>query len=218
MFSRLIADYLGSGMFIKDFYAHPTNLAGIVASIEERRKFPTDRSSIVAAFNEAYTNPSPTQRENIELLAAENTFTVCTAHQPNIFSGYLYFIYKTAHVIALAQKLSADFPDCSFVPVFYIGSEDNDLDELSAFNLNQKKYRWETSQTGAVGRMIADDGIESLIKMVEAELMHLPFAKNIIAIIRKAYAKGNDMAQGTFILMNELFREQGLLVLQPDNA
>jgi len=44
----------------------------------------------------------------------------------------------------------------------------------------QKKYRWETNQTGAVGRMIADDGVESLIKMVETELLHLPFAKNII--------------------------------------
>jgi uncharacterized protein YllA (UPF0747 family) len=162
MFSRLIADYLGDGAFIKEFYAHPTNLAGIAASIEERRKFPTDRSKIVAAFKEAYihSNPSPKQLENIELLAVDNTFTICTAHQPNIFSGYLYFIYKTAHVIALSQKLSADFPDCRFVPVFYVGSEDNDLDELSAFNLNHKKHRWETSQTGAVGRMIADDGVE----------------------------------------------------------
>ena len=220
MFSRLIADYLSDGMFIKDFYAHPTNLEGIAASIEARRKFPTDRSSIVAVFKEAYSHssPSPKQLENIDQMAADNTFTICTAHQPNIFSGYLYFIYKTAHVIALSQRLSKDFPDCRFVPVFYIGSEDNDLDELSAFNLNHKKHRWETTQTGAVGRMIADDGVASLIKMVESELIHLPFAKEIISIIKKAYAKGNDMAQGTFILLNELFREQGLLVLQPDNA
>lgn len=219
MFSRLIADYLGDGMFIKDFYAHPTNLAGIAASIEARRKFPTDRSSIVAVLKEAYSHSCPSQKqlENIDQMAEANTFTICTAHQPNIFSGYLYFIYKTAHVIALSQKLSKDFPDCRFVPVFYIGSEDNDLDELSAFNLNHKKHRWETTQTGAVGRMMADDGVETLIKMVEAELIHLPFAKEIISIIRKAYTKGNDMAQGTFILLNELFREQGLLVLQPDN-
>lgn len=220
MFSRLIADYLSDGMFIKDFYAHPTSLEGIAASIEARRKFPTDRSSIVAVFKEAYShcNPSPKQLEHIEWMADDNTFTICTAHQPNIFSGYLYFIYKTAHVIALSQKLSKDFPDCTFVPVFYIGSEDNDLDELSAFNLNHKKYRWETTQTGAVGRMLADDGVASLIKLIETELIHLPFAKEIISIIRKAYAKGNDMAQGTFILLNELFHEHGLLVLQPDNA
>jgi len=111
MFSRLIADYLGDGKFIKDFYAHPTNLGGIAASIEARKKFPTDRKGIVAAFKEAYThsNPSTKQLENIELLSADNSFTICTAHQPNIFSGYLYFIYKTAHVIALSQKLSAEF-------------------------------------------------------------------------------------------------------------
>ena len=108
MFSRLIADYLDDGAFIKDFYAHPTSLEGIAASIEDRRKFPTDRNRIVAAFKEAYThsNPSLKQLENIELLGSDNAFTICTAHQPNIFSGYLYFIYKTAHVIALSQKLS----------------------------------------------------------------------------------------------------------------
>ena len=112
MFSRLIADYLGDGMFIKDFYAHPTNLAGIAASIEERRKFPMDRSKIVAAFKEAYThsNPSPKQLENIELLAADNTFTICTAHQPNIFSGYLYFIYKTAHISHCLKSFQLIFP------------------------------------------------------------------------------------------------------------
>ena len=159
MFSRLIADYLGDGMFIKDFYAHPTNVEGIAASIEARRKFPTDRSSIVSVFKEAYShsNPSPIQLDNIESMAAENTFTICTAHQPNIFSGYLYFIYKTAHVIALSQKLSKDFPDCRFVPVFYIGSEDNDLDELSAFNLIHKTHRWDTKHNGSVGRKMSDE-------------------------------------------------------------
>ncbi len=220
MFSRLISDYLDDGAFIRQFYQHPVNKAGMLSAIEARRKFPTDRGSIQDVFREAYSNvgASSLQNENIGLLAAENTFTICTAHQPNIFSGYLYFIYKTAHVIALSKYFSEIFPDCKFVPVFYIGSEDNDLDELSAFNLHQKKYRWNTSQTGAVGRMQADQGVQDLINVVEAELSHLPHAKELVSILRKAYAKGNDMAQGTFMLLNALFRDHGLLVLQPDNA
>ena len=220
MFSRLISDYLDDGGFIKQFYQHPVSKTGVQSAIEARRKFPTDRASIQGVFKDAYSHAdaSSLQLEHIGLLSGENTFTVCTAHQPNIFSGYLYFIYKTAHVIALAKYFSETFPDCRFVPVFYIGSEDNDLNELSTFNLHQKKYRWETNQTGAVGRMQVDQDIQALIGTVEAELAHLPFAKDIIAIIKKAYAKGNDMAQGTFILLNELFRDHGLLVLQPDNA
>ena len=42
--------------------------------------------------------------ENVNLLLKENTFTVTTAHQPNIFTGPLYFIYKIAHTVALAKS------------------------------------------------------------------------------------------------------------------
>lgn len=216
----MILDYLDQGPFLNNFYTHPVTNAGLQSAIEARRNFPTDRSRIQGVFKDAYSHADASrfQLEHIESLSSENTFTVCTAHQPNIFSGYLYFIYKTAHVIALAKYFSETFPDCRFVPVFYIGSEDNDLNELSAFNLHQKKYRWETNQTGAVGRMQADEGIQELISTIAAELAHLPFARDLIAMIKKAYTKGNDMAQGTFILLNEMFRDHGLLVLQPDNA
>lgn len=220
MFSKLIADYLEKKDFIQSFYNYQTDLDGLSKAIAARQQFNTDRTLIQQVFADAYAGgeASAAQLENIAALTSDNTFTVCTAHQPNIFSGYLYFIYKTAHVIALAQQFNEAFPDKKFVPVFYIGSEDNDLDELSKFKIHGKSFVWNTDQTGAVGRMKVDKGVIVLISEIESALKHLPHAAQLIGILKKAYALGNDMATGTFILLNELFKEYGLLVLQPDHV
>ncbi len=220
MFSKLISDYLEKKDFIQSFYSCQTDLDGLSKAITARQQFSTDRNLIQQVFADAYANAdaSALQLERIAALSDENTFTICTAHQPNIFSGYLYFIYKTAHVIALAQQFNKAFPDKKFVPVFYIGSEDNDLDELSKFKIHGKSFVWNTDQTGAVGRMTADKAVVQLIDEVASALKHLPHAESLIAILRNAYALGNDMATGTFILLNELFKEYGLLVLQPDHV
>jgi bacillithiol synthase len=220
MFSKLISDYLQGEDFVSGFAAHQPTIDGVKTAIAARKQFGTDRKLIQSAFEESYAEaaPSAKQTSNIVLLASENTFTICTAHQPNIFTGYLYFIYKTAHTIALSRKLKSELPQFDFVPVFYIGSEDNDLDELSKFRINGKPFRWETSQTGAVGRMQVDKGIAALIKEIETELGHLPEAPALITLLKNAYANGHDMAEGIFVMLNTLFKEEGLLVLQPDRA
>ena len=95
--------------------------------------------------------------KNIDLLNKENTFTICTAHQPNLLTGYLYFIYKIVHAIKLADELNEQHADKRFVPVYFMGSEDNDLDELGRFRYNSEQYVWDADgQTGAVGRMEYD--------------------------------------------------------------
>ena len=220
MFSKLISDYLEKKDFIQSFYSCKTDLDGLSKAITARQQFSTDRNLIQQVFADAYAtaDASAFQLDNIAALSNENTFTICTAHQPNIFTGYLYFIYKTAHVIALAQQFKKVFPGKKFVPVFYIGSEDNDLDELSKFKIHGKSFVWNTDQTGAVGRMTVDKAVVKLIDDVASTVKHLPHAEGLITILRKAYALGNDMATGTFILLNELFKEYGLLVLQPDHV
>ena len=218
-FSELIYDYLAGEDALKQFYQHIPTVEGVRAAIAARKEFSTNRRLIHDVFTESYQNaqPSDTQSANISLLKDENTFTICTAHQPNIFTGYLYFIYKTAHVISIAKKLKAELPEYNFVPVFYIGSEDNDFDELSKFKLNGKSFQWNSDQKGAVGRMKVDKNLLSLLEEINKEVVHLPFGPALMEMLRKAYAKGQDIASATFSLLNDLFADEGLLVLQPDN-
>lgn len=218
-FSEIILDYLKQADSLKPFYKHPVSVDGIRASLAARKRFPTNRPVLVEALKEQYKNiaTSDRVREHIELLADENTFTVCTAHQPAIFTGSLYFIYKILHTIKLASFLSKEFPEHRFVPVFYMGSEDADLEELGKIYLNNEKLIWDTHQTGAVGRM-KPEGLGTIIDRVEGELSVLPFGSELISLLKETYLGSPDIQTGTFRLLNALFASFGLIILIPDRA
>src|SRR5688500_14989500 len=131
-FSHIATAYVNNDQKLRAFYKHPVSVEGIAAAISERKKFSTDRRLLVRELTKQYSTVDPIENvsTNISLLADENTFTVCTAHQPAIFTGSLFFIYKIVHAIKLAERLRVDFPESKFVPVFYMGCEDADLDEL----------------------------------------------------------------------------------------
>lgn len=160
---------------------------------------------------------SESQEENLQLLLNDNTFTICTAHQPNIFTGPLYFIYKILHTIKLANTLNEKIPESKFVPVYYMGSEDADLDELGHIYLNGEKLEWQTNQTGAVGRMKADKQLIKLIDRIAGQIEISTYGKELVNLFREAYKEGELIQQATLKVVNELFKSFGLLVLIPDN-
>jgi bacillithiol synthase len=217
-FSKIITDYLQKKKDIIPFYKHDTTLDGIKAAIEERKKFAHHRSILVTELEKQYAGLPTTGpvQQNIRLLADENTFTITTAHQPVIFTGTLYFIYKILHVIKLAAWCKEQLPQYNFVPVFYMGSEDADLDELGSIWLNNEKIVWDTPQTGAVGRM-KTNGLEKIIMRIEGELSVQPYGKELVQLLKDCYLDSPDIQSATFKLIDALFARYGLVVLIPDN-
>lgn len=218
-FSNLISAYLAGDEHLQHFTAFAPDEQGLDQAIQRRAAFPVNRRLLREVIETQYQGleTSPLLSRNIELLEAENTYTICTAHQPNLMGGYLYFLYKIAHAISLSNTLKARHPEHHFVPVYYMGSEDNDLDELSVFRFRGKTYRWKTDQQGAVGRMQTDD-LQALLQDLLNELIpENEHRESLEAIIRKAYQPGHSMAAATRILVNELFGESGLIVLDPDH-
>jgi bacillithiol biosynthesis cysteine-adding enzyme BshC len=219
LFSTLVLDYLRDAPEVKSLYQHRPDHEGLNRAMEERKKFPTDRKLLHHVFRESYADgASPQQKANITALLSPDTFTICTAHQPNIFTGYLYFVYKIIHAIKLSDELNVMHPGARFVPVYYMGSEDNDLEELGQIKLGGIKLEWKTKQTGAVGRMKVDKDFLRLISDIEGQLGVQPFGKELISIIRDSYKEGESIAVATFRLVNHLFASYGLLVLQADHA
>lgn len=218
-FSDLAIDYINSDAKLSPFYKHPVNIKGIREAIEERKNFTQQRSILVEELRSQYQgiNTCSVLEKNIELLLAENTFTITTAHQPNIFAGPLYFIYKILHAIKLSSYLKEQLPDHNFVPVYYMGSEDADLDELGQITVDGVMYKWNTDQTGAVGRMKVDNSFLQLISQMYGQLGVLEHGKELIELFQNIYTKGKSIQQSTLELVNHLFGEYGLVVLIPDN-
>jgi bacillithiol biosynthesis cysteine-adding enzyme BshC len=218
-FSKIIIDYLDQSQALQPYYKHPVSVAGIEASIKSRQSFSTDRPTLVKFLEQQYAvvEANAAVKENISKLSKETTFTICTAHQPAIFTGNLYFIYKIIHVIRLAGTFKKQWPQYDFVPVFWMGSEDADLDELGKIYLGGEKIVWDTKQTGAVGRMNTK-GLSALINRIEGELSVQPFGKELIDLIKKCYLESPDLQTATFKLLHALFADRGLIVMIPDDA
>jgi bacillithiol synthase len=217
-FSPLANAFVNGDKDLAQFYKHPVSFEGIASAIKERQQSEVDRKLLVCELTNQYKSVQPSGKvnANIELLSDENTFTVCTAHQPAIFTGNLFFVYKIIHAIKLAEELTKRFQGKNFVPVFYMGCEDADLDELGNIFLDGEKINWETNQQGAIGRMNTK-GLEKIIHRVEGELSVLPHGKELVALLKDSYLTSPNIQTATFKLIHQLFSDYGLVVLIPDN-
>jgi bacillithiol biosynthesis cysteine-adding enzyme BshC len=144
---------------------------------------------------------------NIESLSDPKTFTITTGHQLNIFTGPLFFVYKVVAVINACKQLTNLHPGYRFVPVFWMASEDHDYEEIKSFSLYGKKYAWETQQSGAVGRF-NPKSIEKLFGEIPGD----------ISIFKDAYLKYPTLADSARHYVNELFGNEGLVVIDGDDA
>ncbi len=217
--TRIIEAYLTGDESLRPFYSFDPTDKGLEKAIAEREKFPIDRQLLVDVLHNQYSGLSDSENvhRNIESLLDANTFTVCTAHQPNLFTGHLYFIYKILHTIKLAEQVEAKHPGKRVVPVFFMGSEDADLHELNHVYVDAKKYTWLTKQNGAVGRMKIDDAVLKIIEELSGRLSVEEHGEELVAILKQCYVKGRSMEQATFFFVHALFKDYGLVIFLPDN-
>jgi bacillithiol biosynthesis cysteine-adding enzyme BshC len=218
-FTKIVIDYLNGAEELRQFYIHSPSYEGIAKAAEEKKKHFVNRAILVEELQRQYAivSPNPAVANNIVLLKVQNTFTVCTAHQPNLFTGPLYFMYKILHAIKLASSLKKKFPENNFVPVYYMGSEDADFAELNHTYVSGKKIEWKKIQTGAVGRMIVDKSLIQLIDELKNQLYAEPNVDEIIDLLKRCYTEGKNIQTATFEVVNELYAQYGLVVLIPDN-
>lgn len=217
-FSKLVLDYLDDSPELRAFYTHRPDMDGIKKATADRKGFSTNRKVLVDYLKKQYeaVPVSDEVKKNLELLLKENTFTVTTAHQPNLFTGPLYFIYKILHAVKLAGELKQQLPENNFVPVYYMGSEDADFQELSHFTINGVKYQWTTEQSGAFGRMIIDKHVTKLIDEISGQLLVQPHGREIVEALRNCYKEKTSIQDATFAFVNFLFAQYGLIVLIAD--
>ena len=73
-----------------------------------------------------------------------------------------------------------------------MGSEDADLEELNHVVIDGKKYKWETKQTGAVGRMKVDDKLLKLIDEIAGRLSVEKYGNEIIEVLKNCFTKRHN--------------------------
>lgn len=205
-FSNTFLEYVSGNKELSPFYNVYPAIENFKPLLEARKFDPAKRELLYEVLTDQYSDiHSPLVEKNIEHLRSENTFTITTGHQLNIFTGPLYFIYKIVSVINTCKRLKEVYPDYHFVPVYWMASEDHDFEEISHFYFDGKKTKWETSQTGAVGRF-DPKGLQEIANK-------LPKGASFFA---EAYdAETLSVAVRDYV--NMLFQDEGLVVLDADD-
>ncbi|MCK8141259.1 bacillithiol biosynthesis cysteine-adding enzyme BshC [Flavobacterium sp. I-SCBP12n] len=219
-FSSLMNDYLDQKSNLNSLYHRFPKLENFEDQILEKQKnFDNDsRKTLVAVLEKQYStvDTSVLTKQNIEALSLNNTFTVTTGHQLNLFSGPLYFLYKIISTINLTTELKAKYPTNNFVPVYWMATEDHDFEEINYFNFKGKKFRWNTESYGPVGRL-STEGLEDFFEVYALELGSSINADKIKKIFTDAYLNHDTLADATRHLANALFGTYGLVIIDADN-
>ncbi|TNE55076.1 MAG: bacillithiol biosynthesis cysteine-adding enzyme BshC [Bacteroidetes bacterium] len=183
---------------------------------EKKKEFSTtQRQRIQNYFQSRYQGiANEAQQVNITALSDENCFTVTTGHQLNLLGGTLFSLYKILHVIRLSEELNKNHPDCHFVPVFWMASEDHDFEEINELHLFRKTLKWNTAQSGPVGRFKTENWKE-FIDEVRSFFQNHPDSE--IHALLDLYEDGRNLGEVSWKLINDLFSRYGLLVLDADH-
>jgi bacillithiol biosynthesis cysteine-adding enzyme BshC len=170
-------------------------------------------TSVLEAQYDELLETSPVYR-NIQLLKKQNTFTITTGHQLNLFTGPSYVIIKILHIINLSEQLHQEYPEYHFVPVFWMASEDHDFEEINHTYLFNKKVEWNEFQGGPIGRYELTNWKE--FKTQLHQFFQNQPESNIHRIIDSF--EGENLAVATRNLLHFLFEKHGLLILDADHA
>ncbi|WP_027377070.1 bacillithiol biosynthesis cysteine-adding enzyme BshC [Kaistella palustris] len=214
----LIKDFLNAQ--IPGFEQHIFTPENIEAQFHKKgQSFSTEKRELLFSVlreQHSLTGLSEKQHANLNDLKQPQTFTVTTGHQLNLFTGPVFFIYKILQTIKLAEYLNEKFPERKTVPLFWMATEDHDFEEINHFRTENSYYETHANAGGAVGRIKVSD--DRFTADFENEFRDSVFGTELVLLIKKAYAKGNTLSVATRILVQELFAEYGLLILDGDCA
>ena len=219
-FSNLLCDYLAEKDSLDAFYGHVPKLENFKKQIKKKQGFTQEsRAVLVETLKKQYSNTSISKetQDNIQSLADENTFTITTGHQLNLFTGPLYFLYKIFSVINLSEKLNKEHPENHIVPVYWMATEDHDFEEINYFNFDGKKIQWNREASGAVGEL-STKGLDEVLEVVQAKLGYSENAQYLTDLFKEGYTKHKTLTEATRYLANELFKAYGLVIVDGNDA
>lgn len=213
-FAPIVIDYLNGKQELKSYYNYKPELTSFIKAAEAKKNENIDRELLFNIIKDQYSGFTLNEKvkANIESFRDKKTFCIVTAHQLNIFTGPLYVIYKTISVINLCRELKENYPQFDFIPVFWLGSEDHDFEEINHVNLFGKTYTWPDQQGGACGQY-HPGSLRALLDELKTVIGDSERGKYVHELFSKAYLGHNTLAQSARYYLDQLFCEHGLVVV-----
>jgi bacillithiol biosynthesis cysteine-adding enzyme BshC len=162
----------------------------------------------------------PASLANIERLR-RGAYALVTGQQVGLFGGPVFSFYKALTAIKRADTLTSQGLDT--VPVFWLATEDHDLEEVNHAFLLDRDYQVQPMHESApppvshapVGEVAFSQEIDRLVERAIALLPEGEGATETADLLRGSYRSGETFGSSFARMMARLFGSFGVIVLDP---
>ena len=215
--TRLFTDYLAmgedAGQLVRGWYgADPAGQAWKQSYATESARHNSARLADALHQQSVGFGAGPAALANIHRLRF-GARAVVTGQQVGLFGGPLLTLLKAATAVARAKEATAA-TGVEHVPIFWLASEDHDLEEVDQVVLLSKHGVEKLtlslkSAGGAVGGVRLGDEVTGLLEQVAEMLAFAP----VVEALQECYTPQATLAGAFARLMAKLFSGHGLVVM-----
>jgi bacillithiol biosynthesis cysteine-adding enzyme BshC len=214
--TQLFADFLSDHSKVQQFYPRSAYFNQWMRDEAAAIRYDPGRREQVAGVllrqNEAWGASAKTL-DNIRRLRA-GAATAVTGQQVGLFGGPLFSIFKALTAVKLAEEATRNGIDC--VPIFWLATEDHDLEEVSHVALPGPDGSLQAIVTATQGLPDAPVGgvrfgteIQAAVDAVGALLGE----SEAVSALRDCYRPGENFGTSFARLFTQWFAEWGVILL-----
>ena len=214
--SKLFLDYLDFSPSVQPFYSRSPRFLEWVIDEPGRIQYPAERRDQLAAILERQNRnwgASPTTFENIKRFRS-GACAIVTGQQVGLFGGPVFSIYKALSAVKLAQEAGRLGIEC--VPIFWLATEDHDLEEVNQVRIPGSDGKLETLSSGAQSRPDAPVGTITFgreIKQIVARAAELLGESEPAKLLAECYGPDDNFGSAFAKLFASLFADFGVVLL-----
>jgi len=220
---KLFLDFVDQFDAVRAFYAHPPTMDAVRLIARGGVDYPAGRrravSGILREQNRALGAGTATLA-NLDRLE-RGSIAVVTGQQVGLFSGPAYSFYKALTAVQIAEELTQEGIDA--VPLFWMATEDHDLDEVRATNwfadgqLRRFELPVPADSGQPVGKIRLGDAVTGFAQEAAASLEKLGDAA-LARSLAESYSREETYGSAFGKLLARLFEKQGLILVEPLDA
>jgi bacillithiol biosynthesis cysteine-adding enzyme BshC len=220
----LLLDYLYHFDRVSRFYGVPpyesSSYTKLATQIQKLRQDRSQICEILSRQNKVFGSSESTFA-NIDRLRKPETLAVVTGQQVGLFSGPAFTLYKALTAVRLAQSLTEQ--GIPTVPVFWLATEDHDLEEVAStttfddeYNLVQlKDPGTRPAPRSPVGYVKFTGESQAALDRLETSLPPGPPRDRLLRDLRETSRPGTNWGQAFGCFMARLFSRWGVILLDP---
>lgn len=221
-FDVLPWDLFQNSPFVQQYYFQTSQLLNVYPELEfeyniqklleNRKGFGSEnRKILVDAFQKTIKIPVHSKvNENLKSLLADTAVTVTTGQQIHPFLGPWLVVYKIVSAIRLAQHYQQLYTNHQFIPVFWMASEDHDVEEVRKWKIGNQEFSAQWPQNQITDNLPTQEILNQIgpLQLANANQFVLDFIDHCH---HEKY-----LSQAIANLIYQYFGEHGILVLNPN--